>query len=78
MTDTEILNQLVKIASLPTDTEPWADERDRQIVEAVDGFWRGLIQALHSRRLTPVPADRLSVAAADGQETTPAAAEHHR
>ena len=54
MTDTEILDELVKIASYPTDCDmSWGDERWRLAVEATDGFWRGLIQAMDKRGIRP-------------------------
>jgi hypothetical protein len=53
-TDTEILDELVKIASYPTDCD-WGDEHWQLAVEATDGLWRGLIQAMDKRRSRPNP-----------------------
>jgi hypothetical protein len=51
MTDTEIVDELIRIAAAPTDCDQsWGDARWRVAVEAMDGFWRGVIQGLASRR----------------------------
>ena len=75
MTDTEILDELVKIASYPTDCD-WGDERWRLAVETTDGLWRGLIQAMDKRRIRPNNAVHLAPAAAgscDDNDTEPQA-----
>ena len=49
MTDTEIVDELVRIAAAPTACI-FGDVRWRVAVEAMDGFWRGVIQGLALRR----------------------------
>jgi hypothetical protein len=51
MNDSEIVDELVRIAAAPTDCNmSWGDTRWRVSVEALDGFWRGVIQGLARRR----------------------------
>lgn len=51
---------------------------EKRHVKQYDALMRRLRRRRRPRRLTPVPADRLPVAAADGQGMIPAAAEQHR
>jgi hypothetical protein len=48
MTDTELLDELIHTASQPTIFD--MPESQKDLVRAVDGFWRGLILSVGNRR----------------------------